>query len=107
MTALHVDDEASLPKYSDQTQHETDAFAHEFAARNIPDALDAELDLRVGHPATEVLAACDEPTIDMVLIVWSRDLSPGRAAVVRNLLKRSRVPLLLVPETDSGARLPS
>ena len=27
LTALHVADEASLPKYSDQTQHETEAFA--------------------------------------------------------------------------------
>jgi hypothetical protein len=97
LTALHVDDEASLPRYSDQTQHETEAFAREFAARNLPGSIDVELGLRVGHPATEVLAASDEPTIDLVVVAWSRDLSPGRARIVRQLLERSRVPLLLFP----------
>jgi nucleotide-binding universal stress UspA family protein len=103
LTALHVDDDASLPKYSDQTQHETEAFAREFAARNLPASIDVELGLRVGHPATQVLAACDEPTIDMVVVVWSRDLSPGRARIVRQLLERSRVPVLLVPERDHAS----
>ncbi|MGZ6896287.1 MAG: universal stress protein [Acidimicrobiia bacterium] len=100
LTALHVDDEASLPRYSDQTQHETEAFAREFATRNLPGSVDVELSFRVGHPATEVLAACDAPSIDMVVVAWSRDLSPGRARIVRQLLERSRIPVLLVPDPD-------
>jgi hypothetical protein len=37
------------------------------------------LALRVGRPGAEVLAACDESTTDLV-VAWSRDLTPGRAA---------------------------
>ena len=98
VAALHVDDDSSLPSYSDQTQHETETFAREFAARNLPPSIDVELALRVGRPGAEVLAACDESTTDLVVVAWSRDLSPGRAGVVRQLLERTRVPVMLVPE---------
>ncbi len=98
VAAVHVDDEGSLPSYSDQIQHETEAFAREFAARNLPTTIDVELTLRVGRPGAEVLGACDESTTDLVVIAWSRDLSPGRARVVRELLERSRVPVLLLPQ---------
>jgi len=98
VAAVHVDDDASLPSYSDQIQHETEAFAREFVARNLPATIDVELTLRVGRPGAAVLAACDESTADLVVVAWSRDLSPGRAQVVRELLERSSVPVLLVPQ---------
>jgi nucleotide-binding universal stress UspA family protein len=98
VTALHVDDDSSLPSYSDQPQHETEVFAREFVARNLPPTIDVELALRVGKPGSEVLEACDQATTDLVAVAWSRSLSPGRARVVRQLLERSHVPVLLVPE---------
>ena len=36
VVVVHVDDEASIPLFSDQPQHETDAFASEFLARYGP-----------------------------------------------------------------------
>ena len=104
VTALHVDDDSSLPSYSDQTQHETETFAREFVARNLPPSIDIELALRVGRPGAEVLAACDESTTDLVVVAWSRDLSPGRAGVVRQLLERTRVPVMLVPEHGDASQ---
>jgi nucleotide-binding universal stress UspA family protein len=98
VTALHVDDDASLPSYSDQPQHETEVFAREFVARNLPPTIDVQLALRIGRPGAKVLEACDETTADLVAIAWSRDLSPGRARVVRQLLERAHIPVLLVPE---------
>jgi nucleotide-binding universal stress UspA family protein len=97
MGAVHVDSESSLPAYSDQVQHETEVFADEFIARNVPASIDIDLALRVGQPGSELLAACDESTADLIVVVWSCDLSPGRAHVVRELLERSRIPILLVP----------
>lgn len=101
IAALHVDDDSSLPGYSDQIQHETEAFAREFVARNIPCTVDVDVALRVGRPGTEVLAACDPEDVDLVVLAWSRDLSSGRAEIVRELLSRSRVPVMLVPTVTS------
>ncbi|MGZ4691747.1 MAG: universal stress protein [Acidimicrobiia bacterium] len=97
IAAVHVDDDSSLPAYSDQVQHETEAFSHEFIARNVPTSVDVDLALRVGQPGRELLAESDESTSDLIVLAWSRDLSPGRAEVVRELLERSRIPVLLVP----------
>jgi nucleotide-binding universal stress UspA family protein len=97
IAAVHVDDDASLPAYSDQVQHETEAFAHEFIARNVPTNLDVALTLRVGQPGRELLAASEAATSDLIVVAWSRDLSPGRAEIVRELLERSQIPVLLVP----------
>ncbi len=97
IAAVHVDDDSSLPAYSDQVQHETEVFAHEFVARNVPTSVDVDLSLRVGQPGRELLEACDESTSDLIVVAWSRDLSPGHGQIVRELLERSRIPVLLVP----------
>ncbi len=98
VTVVHVDDEASIPQFSDQPQHETDAFADEFLARYGPsDHQPPPLQLRVGEPAEEVLAVCDETTTDMLVVAWSRTLEPGRARFVRHILEHARIPVLLLP----------
>lgn len=99
--AVHVDDEASIPSFSDQAQHETEAFAQEFIARHLPEAASVELALRIGDPGDQVLAACDDAKADLIVVTWSRDLSPGRSEVVRNLLERSPVPVVFVTAAAS------
>lgn len=95
-----------MPAYSDQVQHETEVFAHEFIARNVPTGVDVDLALRVGQPGRELLAASHESASDLIVVAWSRDLSPGRAEIVRELLERSRIPVLLVPAAKDG-RVPT
>lgn len=107
IAAVHFDDDdSSLPAYSDQVQHETEVFAHEFIARNVPTGVDVDLALRVGQPGRELLAASHESASDLIVVAWSRDLSPGRAEIVRELLERSRIPVLLVPAAKDG-RVPT
>jgi nucleotide-binding universal stress UspA family protein len=107
--ALHVYDEDSLPLFTDQPQHEQEAWATEFLARYCPEGLaGVRLETRVGRAEGLVAAVADECDCDLVAIGWSQELGPGRASVVRGTLERSRLPVLLVPigflgPTPSGA----
>jgi nucleotide-binding universal stress UspA family protein len=95
---LHVHDEASLPAFTDQPQHEADAWAEEFLARYMPGSVgDVRLEMRVGRREEEILRAADEMGADLIALGWSQDLAQGRATVVRAVLERGRVPVLLVP----------
>ena len=95
---LHVHTEECLPMFSDQPQHETEAWIEEFVARYSPRGLDlVSVELRVGEPSEQVLAVTGEVGAGLIALAWAQDLSPGRAAVVREVLRRSRVPVLLVP----------
>jgi len=100
VVVMHVRDEASLPPFSDQPHHEADAWEREFMARYCTAPL-ARGELRVGVPAAEVVAMAAEAEADVVALGWRQDLSPGRAAVVREVLERSRIPVLLLP-VDAG-----
>lgn len=98
VVVLHVDDEANLPAVSDQPQHEAAAYAAEFVARYCPPGLTpVRLELRVGDPVQELLAAVDELGVDLVALGCPRSVAPGRAEVARALIGRSPVPVLVVP----------
>jgi nucleotide-binding universal stress UspA family protein len=99
---LHVHDQESIPLFSDQRQHELESWTDEFLRRHCPDPELVRLETRIGIPGENVLQVADETSTDLIALGWSQDLSPGRAAVVRAALERSRVPLLLVP-TDAGS----
>jgi nucleotide-binding universal stress UspA family protein len=108
---LHVYDEDSIPSFDDQTQHETDAWVNEFVARYCPPGLDSlKIELRVGVPAEHVLDVAEQARVDLIALGWAQDLRPGRAAVVREVVACSRIPVLLVPVFSrfrSEARLAS
>ncbi len=98
VVVLHVHDEASLPPFEDQPQHETETWAREFLARHCPcPPEELRLELRIGSPPDYVVRVAREADVDLVALGWSQDLSPGRAAVVRATLARSPVPVLLIP----------
>jgi nucleotide-binding universal stress UspA family protein len=97
VVVVHVDDEASIPFFSDQPQHETDAYASEFLARYGPAGGPSALELRIGDPAEQLLSACDDMAADMVVLAWSCSLAPGRAGFVRHVLEHARIPVMLVP----------
>jgi nucleotide-binding universal stress UspA family protein len=105
--ALHILEESNLPLFTDQPQHETDAWAKEFVARYCPRGLHSvRLALRVGSPDAAILAAAEETGADLVVLGWNQRLVPGRAAVVRRLVERGTLPLLLIPTVriDDGER---
>jgi nucleotide-binding universal stress UspA family protein len=95
LVVVHVDDETSIPSFSDQVQHETEAYAHEFLARFAPGAQAARLELRIGAAADEILTAADASSPDLLAIGWPQSDDPTRGVVAREVLDRSHRPVLL------------
>jgi nucleotide-binding universal stress UspA family protein len=104
VVVLHVLDPASLPAFSDQPQHEVAAWSAEFLRRHCPDPDNVLLEVRVGVPGRHVLSVAEEIGADMIALGWAQDLGEGRAAVIREALDRSDVPLLLVPLSTGSRR---
>lgn len=96
LTVVHVDDESSVPSFSDHLQYETEAYAQEFLARYAPGISDVRLELRIGAPVDQILTTCEEERPDVVAMGWPHAHGPDRGAVVRAVLERSPVPVLLV-----------
>jgi nucleotide-binding universal stress UspA family protein len=96
LVVVHVDDESSVPSFSDQVQYETEAYAEEFLARYAPGTHDVRLELRIGAPADQILCTCDEEEPDVLAMGWPHGDRPGRGDVVRAVLEHSSVPVLLV-----------
>jgi nucleotide-binding universal stress UspA family protein len=101
LVVVHVDDESSIPAFSDQVAHETDAYAKEFLARCLPGAPAARVELRVGSPAEEIVAAISALDADLVALGWPQG-DPARGRNARGILDRSRVPVLLVALDNSA-----
>ena len=93
---IHVDDESSIPSFSDQVQHEVNAYTHEFLARFLPGAPSARLELRIGVPADEILGAAESTEPDLLALGWPQTDDPARGLVAHELLERCHVPMLLV-----------
>lgn len=96
MVVVHVDDESSIPSFSDQVHYETEAYASEFLARYAPGAPEMRLELRIGTPVDEILGTCDSERPDLIAMGWPHAHHPDRGSVVRAVLERSPVPVLLV-----------
>jgi nucleotide-binding universal stress UspA family protein len=95
--ALHVHEYADLPLFSDQPQYEVEAWEQEFLRRHCPHPELVTLETRVGVPGDHVLRVARDAGADMVVLGWSQQLDQGRAAVVREVLAGSPMPVLLVP----------
>lgn len=96
--ALHVHDQDSIPAFTDQPQHEQPAWAREFLRRYCPWGIGTvQLQTRVGRIGELVPLVAEQCDCGLIALGWSRQLSPGRAPVVRETLERSRRPVLLVP----------
>ena len=99
IVVVHVDDEANIPSFNDQVQHETEAYTKEFFARFLPGAPHARLELRIGTAADEILAATEEAGAELLAIGWPPSEHGQRGIVARELLERSHIPMLLVATT--------
>lgn len=96
--ALHVHDENAIPAFTDQPQHEHDAWAREFLARYCPWGIGTvRLERRVGRSDELLPEVAQQVGCDLIALGWTQQLEAGRAPVVRAALERAPVPVLLVP----------
>jgi nucleotide-binding universal stress UspA family protein len=96
VVSLHVFDAATVPRFWDRPEHDHAAWTGEFLARNVP-AAGARLEVRSGWPADRILEVATAERADMIALGWHRRLAPDRAAVVREVLARTPVPVILLP----------
>ena len=95
LIVLHVFTPETMPRVLDRPVRDLELWADEFGARYGPRG--ARIECRMGTVGDEVARATVEEAIDMVVLSWSQDASPGHAEVIRDVLGRSTIPVLLVP----------
>jgi nucleotide-binding universal stress UspA family protein len=96
IVAVHVDDEATIPRFSDHPAYDTEQYVSEFLARYLPDATNARLELRVGVPADDIIAVSEAIAADALALGWPQSTDAARGRVAHEVLDRSHVPVLLV-----------
>jgi nucleotide-binding universal stress UspA family protein len=106
VVVVHVMTEQALPSFTDQPQHEVEAWTNEFRRRYC-DHTGVRLEVRMGVPRDRVLAFADEMQADAIILAWSQRLVAERAALVRSVLARSRIPVILVPVARNVKRVPT
>jgi nucleotide-binding universal stress UspA family protein len=98
VVVLHVHDAEDVPSFTDQPQHEVDAWRDEFVARYCPWGIgQVTMQNCVGRREEEIVRVAGETNADLVAIGWAQRLAAGRAPIVRALLERGRTPVLLIP----------
>jgi nucleotide-binding universal stress UspA family protein len=98
VVVLHVHDAEDVPSFTDQPQHEADAWRDEFVARYCPWGIgQVTMQNRVGRREEEIVRVANEAHADLVAIGWAQRVATGRAPIVRALLERGRTPVLLIP----------
>jgi hypothetical protein len=96
LTVVHVETEGAVPSFSESAAYETAEFAQEYLRRYWPDAPKARLALPIGSAADEILALADDVRPDLLVAGWPQGSSAEHGHVVREVLRRSRHPVLLV-----------
>jgi hypothetical protein len=96
LVVVHVFDSGTVPMFWDQHAHEGWAWGQEFLARYCAQP-GARLELRSGPAAEHMLDVAVSERADMIALAWSQQIEPGRALVVRHLVRNADVPVLLVP----------
>ena len=103
IVVAHVMTEQALPPFTDQPQHEIEAWTDEFRRRYC-DHPEVRLEVRIGVPRERILALAEELRADALILAWSQRLAAERAALVRSVLEHSRIPVILVPVARSAKR---
>jgi nucleotide-binding universal stress UspA family protein len=106
VVVVHVITDQALPPFTDQPQHEFEAWTNEFRRRYC-DHPEVRLEVRMGVPRDRVLAFAEEMEADAIILAWSQRLVAERAALVRSVLEHSRIPVILVPVARKAKRVPS
>ena len=89
------------PRVADHPVRDLALLGDEFLARSLPGAI-ADIDLRGGPVGAEILHAAAEAGAELIVLSWSQDVSPGRAAVVRDVVRYATVPVLLLSAAPDG-----
>lgn len=100
LVVLHVFTAATVPTMLDRPGRDLELLGDEFLSRHCPYA--TRIEWRTGPVGARVTEAYGENDADLVVLSWSQDSSAGHAAVVRDVLGASAIPVLLLPVAPGG-----
>jgi nucleotide-binding universal stress UspA family protein len=103
LIVLHVFDKEHVPQFMDHMPEALETWTAEFIARYFEEC-EVTLETWVGGAPAAVLEIGVRERADMILLSWAQDLSPGRANLVRQVLRRAKVPIMLVPLIPGARR---
>jgi len=103
IVAMHVLNAANAPKYWDHFYYDFPAWHERFRQDNCRSP-SVRLEVGRGSVVAEVLRLAKAEGAGLIAVAWSQDLGPGHAPVVTELLRSTRVPVLLVPVDMAAAR---
>jgi len=90
----------SSPRYVDQRQHEWPAWAGEFLERFVVscpmDVSLLRLSLARGDPGSEIVRFATVHPVDLIVLAWRGASDPGRARVVREVLRGAPCPVMVL-----------
>jgi nucleotide-binding universal stress UspA family protein len=95
----HVFDRRTVPAFWDQGHHEAESWSREFRARWCGEPV-TNVTWTGGVAADEIVASGAAGDVDMIVLSWAQNASPGHAAIVKSVLANAQVPVLLVKERD-------
>jgi nucleotide-binding universal stress UspA family protein len=103
----HESGQMTAPEYIDQPQHEWPQWASEFLERfcvqcaGCPEDMPLELYLKHGDIAAQIVEFALEKEHDAIILARRSNLEPGRARVLRAVLRQTSCPVLLVGGAES------
>jgi nucleotide-binding universal stress UspA family protein len=96
VTTLHVFEPNETPLFLDRPGRDMELWSEELLARFFAEP-GTPMVLRTGDVGQSVLDEAAGRHVDMIALGWSQSFSGGHARTVREILSRSRIPVLLLP----------
>lgn len=103
--AMHVFNATNAPQYWDHLYYDLPAWHERFRRDNCASP-STRLEVGRGSVVAEVLRLAEAEKAGLIAVAWSQVLAPGHALVLTELLRSTRVPVLLAP-VDKAAALPT
>ncbi|RPH40601.1 MAG: universal stress protein [Planctomycetota bacterium] len=91
-----------FPAYMDQPQHEWPSWAACFLERvrhlcELPPQTTLRFHWACGDPGREIVSLARRKKVDLIMVSWGRSPDPARSQVVRQILRESSCPILVLP----------
>lgn len=96
IVVVHVFDDQTTPSFLDRPARDLAVWEREFVERRSPWPA-ARLRWATGDAGAEIVEAARAEDADAIVIGWWQDPGASRAIAAREVLARSRVPVLLLP----------
>jgi nucleotide-binding universal stress UspA family protein len=97
------------PRFIDYPQHDWPEWTREFLDRlrsqgGIPQDIVLRLQFALGSPGEEIAGWARRNASDLVVLSWHREIGPGRAETLKEVLERATCPVLCLPVLKRAVR---